>query len=202
MKPCNVYVPSFDPDDCEFTAAQWCEEIGHHRIHNTWTDYKIRDAEFIHLRDRGYKRASKFYPLYKTWNEAKERTSWQFTSTKRFHFFSRIWCSIRATRIAPPHCTSTSYTPLVSLLWWRFGDCMEWSCYAAEAGISDTQVWSVFFFNIPMEFVALDRHLGTYFKIENQQRPASLHAIFKEPKRRKLDSGENNVCHNCGQTGH
>ncbi|KAL0809723.1 hypothetical protein ABMA28_011230 [Loxostege sticticalis] len=85
MKPSDVYISSFDPDDCEFTAAQWCDEIDHHRTQNSWTDYETRNVAFTHLRGRARRWASKSYPLCKTWDETKERLSRQFASTKRFH---------------------------------------------------------------------------------------------------------------------
>lgn len=51
----EVYVPAFDPDDCEFTAAKWCDEINYHRTQNSWTDYETRNAAFTHLRGRARK---------------------------------------------------------------------------------------------------------------------------------------------------
>ncbi|XP_045511036.1 uncharacterized protein LOC123705957 [Colias croceus] len=100
MKPTEVYIPSFDPDDCEFTAAQWCAEIDHHRTQNSWTDYETRNAAFTHLRGRARKWASKSYPLCNTWDEAKERLTRQFASTKRFHDLFRDMVQYTSDRAA------------------------------------------------------------------------------------------------------
>lgn len=43
LKPSDVYIPIFDPDVYEFTAAQWCDEIDHHRTQNSGTDYETRN---------------------------------------------------------------------------------------------------------------------------------------------------------------
>ncbi|KAG7305141.1 hypothetical protein JYU34_010641 [Plutella xylostella] len=116
MKPSDVYIPSFDPDDCEFTAAQWCEEIDHHRTQNEWTDYETRNAAFTHLRGRARKWASKSYPLCKTWVEAKERLTRQFATTKRFHDLFRDMVQYTSDKAATYVDYSTSKLAMIDRL--------------------------------------------------------------------------------------
>lgn len=73
LKASEVYLPPFDPDDCQFTAVQWCDEIEHHRSNNSWTDYETKNAVYTHLQGRAKKWAARMYPLRKTWEQLRER---------------------------------------------------------------------------------------------------------------------------------
>lgn len=202
MKPSDVYIPSFDPDDCEFTAAQWCEEIDHHRTQNEWTDYETRNAAFTHLRGRARKWASKSYPLCKTWVEAKERLTRQFATTKRFHDLFRDMVQYTSDKAATYVEYSTSKLAMIDRLepGWSEANKIE----VVISGIVDNQVRSDLLKNTPTDFVALDRHLGTYCKIRNLKRTSTSNSVPSEQKIRRADSDErsNVVCHNCGRVGH
>lgn len=202
IKPTDVYIPSFDPDDCEFTAAQWCEDIDHHRTQNAWTDYETRNAAFTHLRGRARKWATKSYPLCKTWDEAKERLTRQFAATRRFHDLFRDMVQYTSDKAATYVEYSTNKLAMVDRLesGWSEANKIE----VVISGISDSQVRSDLLKNTPTDFVALDRHLGTYSYIKNLKRPSSSHFVSSEQKIPKIDSTDrtNVVCHNCGKIGH
>lgn len=201
LKATEVYLPPFDPDDCQFTAAQWFEEIEHHKRNNSWTDYEARNAVFTHLQGRAKKWATRSYPLCRTWEELKERLTRQFASTKRFHDLFRDMVEYKSDQDADVEY-STNKLALIDRLETGWGESNK--IEVVISGITDLQVRSDLLKNTPSDFVALDRHLSTYSSIRKRSfdttRRESEPLHPKRPKPNEKPSDRR--CHYCHKIGH
>ncbi|XP_041983095.1 uncharacterized protein LOC121736097 [Aricia agestis] len=138
LKASEIYLPSFDPDECQFTAAQWCDEIENHKQRNSWTDYETRNAAFIRLQGRAKKWAARSYPLCKTWEELKERLTQQFISTRRFYDLFRDMVEYTSDQAATYIEYSTNKMALIDRLDTGWGESNK--IEVVISGITDAQV--------------------------------------------------------------
>lgn len=202
LKASEIYLPPFDPDDCQFTAAQWIEEIEHHKKNNSWSDYEARNAVFTHLQGRAKKWAARSYPLCRTWEELKERLTRQFATTKRFHDLFRDMVEYRSDQAATYIEYSTNKLALIDRLETGWGESNK--IEVVISGIADNQVRSELLKNTPSDFVALDRHLSTYSNI--RKRPFDKSRSESEPfhtkKPKPNEKPGDRRCHYCNKVGH